>query len=184
MAGNEGSDLGGSGSASNGNDGNSINEDGYIVIDPTAVGTGAGAGNSDGGNPDGEPIKRRRGRPPGSGRKAGTPGKAKTSQVDISGLEKILLSMHTMIAAAVKAPELAIKEDEAKILASAVSEVSKYYDIGISEKAQAWTNLTMVCGAIYGPKIFMMVNKPKQKHNTNNVVGFQGVGWNSPDAAS
>lgn len=103
----------------------------------------------------GEP-KKRRGRPPGSG-KGKTPGssspKSKTVPTLI-GIEKILLSMHMMGAAMIGVPELQLSEDESKQLADSIERVAALYDMGMSEKAIAWSQLLMVAGATYGPRIF------------------------------
>jgi hypothetical protein len=88
-----------------------------------------------------------------TGRAKGRPEKA--VPVDVSGLEKILLSIHGVLS--LKIPEAALSEPEAHALADAAANVWKYYGDALpmlSPKWQAWTELAMVAGfQVYGPRI-------------------------------
>lgn len=143
---------------------------------PGAGGDGAG---SDGGG-SAEPA-RRRGRKPGSGRKG------KAAALDLSGVEAILLSAHTMLAAMTKTPELIISQDEANKLASAINTVQEHYPVHVDPKAMAWLNLAGVAGMIYGPRIFVAVKRkrespspkseaPKSNARSTDIVVPQGLG--------
>lgn len=148
-----------------------IESDGIAVVDPAAIGAETGAGAD---------APKRRGRKPGSRNSTGTgTGKKSQAALDINGVEKVLFSMHMMLASAVKAPELAISTEEAKMLSTAVGEVSKHYNFGIDEKTQAWVNLVMVAGGIYVPRIIMMVKPKKKPQSTETNVSEGTLSWNN-----
>lgn len=69
--------------------------------------------------------------------------------------------MHGMAAAFLQTPELAIDGEEAKLLADAIAEVGKHYNIAPDPVTQAWLNLSMVVGAVYGPRVLVMWHKTK-----------------------
>jgi hypothetical protein len=138
------------------------------VVDPAlardTTGTAARPGNSDAtgnatepatGEPAAEPERRGRGRPPGSTNKPKAAGgvKAETDKpLNINGVEKILFSIHTVLAAIADTSEIAIDEKEAKELAAAIAGVTNEYIIVMSPKTAAWMELGRVCGVIYGPR--------------------------------
>ena len=84
----------------------------------------------------------------------------------------MLLSIHGIGASLLKTPELAIDEGEAKMLASAVSEVSKHYEVlsKVSGEAVAWTHLISVCAIVYGPRIFAVRNRRPQREEPAQVT--------------
>lgn len=123
----------------------SVNGRTDIDVDPTAI-------ERDGGNTgepitrlnkDGTPRKRR-------GRKAGS---AKTSNLDVSGLESLLYAVHMGLASVAKVPELRLEQEEAKTLAEASSNVLRHYDIGATQKAFDWAHLAIAIGTVYGSRI-------------------------------
>lgn len=76
------------------------------------------------------------------------------SQAVPGHLTSLLFSIHLMGAQILKVPEMALSEAEAKKLDAAVTEVMRFYtDVEISPVVQAWLNLAMVGGVIYGPRI-------------------------------
>lgn len=88
-------------------------------------------------------TQKRRGRPPGSRNKAsGVP-------LDLGGIEAILLSIHTALAALTKNPKLCLTEAEAKDLAKASANVARHYNVPVTAKVMDWTTLIVVCAAIY-----------------------------------
>lgn len=120
---------------------------GATVIDPASVG---GAGGSGAGAA--EPGPRKRGRPKGWKK----PHKAEsTVHIDLSGLEKILFSIHFGLAMITRVEEFALDETEAKQMAEALAAVSKHYPT-VAEKMGAKSmdhvNLLMVMGGIYGAR--------------------------------
>ena len=89
--------------------------------------------------------KRKRGRPPGS-KNAGT--------INISGVEKLLLGIHTTLHAAFKAPELELGEDEAREMAKAYADVAACYPaLQIPAEVTAIANLCGVVSIVYGSRI-------------------------------
>ena len=128
------------------------------------AGTGAGSGSPDSGS-----GPRRRGRKPGS------TNKPKANTASVVGIEKILLSTHQMMAAFLSVPELAIDEQEAALIASASAEVAKHYDIVPDPKTQAWINLAMALGAVYGPRAYIIYNKSRQPAQSDPVPFNGGV---------
>jgi hypothetical protein len=106
---------------------------------------------------DGEAPKKRRGRPPGSGKSAGvktSSAKPKAVPTSLDGIEKILLSLHMMGASMLNVPELMLSEKEASDLSEAIARVAALYDFGASEKTLAWTNLAVCMGGMYGTRFF------------------------------
>lgn len=158
------------------------NASGLTIIDPADIDGSAGDGNSDGrntGDNAGEPVRKRRGRPAGSARTA----RAKKATLDINGVEGILLSAHTLLAAIAKTPELILDKDEAKQLAEGIANVSRHYDLETTQKGMDWGNLIMVVGMIYGTRIFAIRAKKASSKKpdvpqtmASNVVDIPGVG--------
>lgn len=103
-----------------------------------------------------QPAPRRgRGRPPGpSNTEKGHAAKADATPrgVNIDGVEKILFSIHTVMAAMSGVPELNLDEQEAKDVAKAVQAVGEHYKIILDPKTAAWLELGRVCGVVYGPR--------------------------------
>jgi hypothetical protein len=80
-----------------------------------------------------------------------------------------------MMASLLQTPELMIAPDEAKMLADGVNNVARHYDIIADEKTAAWVNLAMVCGAVYGPRVFVLWTKKKDAPKTPpNVTSLFG----------
>lgn len=138
---------------------------------------GAAAGAQAGGA-QGATGKRKRGRPPGSGRKAGQA--KKTNSASLEGIEGMLLSIHLMGAAMLSVPELALTESEAKKMSQAIARVAELYDFGMSEKMLAWSNLMLCFGGIYGTRAFAYSNRMKAEARRKPKV----VDINSQNAAS
>lgn len=133
---------GGSGGAGTG-----VSDAGILIIDPAAVDSGSD-GDGNGTDTTGEPRKRR-------GRKPGSRNAAKaSSKLDVSGVESILFSAHAMLASLTKVNELSIEKEEAATLAQAISNVSRHYDVAANQQTLDWANLIMVCGSLYGSRMF------------------------------
>lgn len=162
---------------------------------------------SDGGSSDGGTGKRGRGRPRKSdtGSASGTAstgkpanaGKAapQKAKANVSGIEKILFSLHLGVAKFTKIEELALDREESKVLAEAVAEVSSHYNVEINPKTAAWLGLVTAFGTIYGPRVAAfgvrkkmeraMSNdgeitgdvKPADMGNTGKVVQMTNIGF-------
>jgi hypothetical protein len=122
--------------------------------------------------------------------KDGTPrrkrGEGKARQANVENtrvisvqLEKVLFSLHTMAAATLREPELAIDEDEARILAGAVEKVANAYNFSamFSPKAQAGVDLCIALVTVYGHRVMTMAKRPK--HTVRNVTPIDKVGQQS-----
>lgn len=140
---------------------------GAIFIDPASVGQNSGSDGGGSGDIASEPRKRR-------GRKPGSRNTKSAPSLDISGLEKILLSAHTMLAA-VTSPVMVIDGEEAKLMATGISNVARHYDVSATEKTLDWANLFMALGAVYGPRIMTMDWKRKPKAAAEKPTQTNGV---------
>jgi hypothetical protein len=147
-----------------------------LARDTTGTAARAGTGNptgtapepasGTGPEPQPEPIRRGRGRPPGSTTKPKAESGLSEKPLNINGVEKILFSIHTILAAVADTEELAIDEKEAKELAAAIAGVTNEYLIVMSPKTAAWVELGRVCGVIYGPRAVNVWFEAKhRKHN-------------------
>ena len=95
-------------------------------------------------------------------------GTSKTqTSLDLSGAAPILFSIHAMLAAATKCPELGINEMESKNLAEAAGKVMRHYDVQTTQKTLDWINLAMVVGACYGPRVFAIGQRQKNERINN-----------------
>ena len=124
----------------------------YVPINPEELDPGASVissdsvGSSAGSTGDVAPKKR--------GRKPGSKNAPKEKNVDLKGVESLLLSIHTILATSTQIPELVLDKDEAHRVAEAIANVSRHYDMGASEKMVDWGNLFLVFGAVYGTRIW------------------------------
>jgi hypothetical protein len=123
--------------------------DGIPTVDPASLTAEA----------EGEPGKRKRGRPAGS---KNATGKSTTKEVS-EDLTSILYSLHAMGAAMLKTPELELTPDEAERLGKAVNRVNREYgNIVMPPKTAATINLLIVAGGIYGPRLIAIRNNKKK----------------------
>lgn len=114
-------------------------------------------------NKDGS-IAKKRGRKAGSGGTASRASTAKTQTPD--GISSVLFSLHAMAASFVKVEELAIDKKEADMLASAINDVQKFYDVQASAEVLLWVNVFGVAAAVYGPRIAaVMMRKRAEKES-------------------
>lgn len=149
-----------------------VGGDKFETISPDDARTGSA------GHTDSEP-KRKRGRPKGSGSGSSTKTGSKDS-LHIVGTAPILLSIHAMLAGMLKTPELELDPSEAKLLGDAAENVMKHYDVTASAKTIAWVNLAMICGQVYGPRIFAMQMRKRPVasvhplHSSGQVINPQG----------
>ena len=94
------------------------------------------------------PVKRRRGRQPGSKNRVSesvtqeVPNLVKT----LASVEAMVFSLHLMGASALAVPELAMSREQSKDVADAIAEVAKHYNFGVDPKTIAWFNLSCVLG--------------------------------------
>lgn len=154
------------------------------IVDPgsgdvTGASFGAGDGDSDrsGNNngdslgefdPGGEPVRKRRGRQPGTKNKP----KEASFSGSLKGVEQLLITVHMMGAALLKVPEFQISPEEAHGLTEAINGVTKHYSVAISEKTLAWANLISMGVGIYGSRLIALkLKKDREKVKKLETVG-------------
>jgi hypothetical protein len=80
-----------------------------------------------------------------------------------------------MLAKLTNTAELELEPEEAARLAEAIERVD-VFPSWLSEKQQAWVNLTIVAGTIYGPRLFVIrarhAREEKEKKGPAAVVGI------------
>jgi hypothetical protein len=111
-------------------------------------------------NKDGSPRKKR-GR--AKGYKLGSRAKKSDPVLNISGIEKLLLSIHGMAAAFTKTPELTLETQEATSLAEGIADVAQYYPLDLAPEVLAWCNLFMIAIPIYGSRVYLVVERKKEE---------------------
>jgi hypothetical protein len=63
------------------------------------------------------------------------------------------MAIHLGLSTVTKCPEFELEQSESDRLAKAAEGVARHYNIEASEKALAWTNLTVVAFSMYTPRI-------------------------------
>lgn len=164
-----------------GTDASDGGSDASLAIDPEA----AIASGSDGtGSGEAEPVKRRRGRPPGSKNKSGGNGQSSNSRVLTGGIEQTLLSVHMMAAAYFRAPHWQLEEQEAKNLAKAIDAVQAHYDIpGLNEEHACLLALAISIGTVYGPRVIISM-RGKDKAKAGQAASEQRAREGQPQSAA
>ena len=123
-------------------------------------------------NKDGTPRKRR-----GEGKQSkATP---QDRSFVTANLEKVLYALHTMAAGLLAEPDLAIDEDESKLLAEAVEKVANAYNFTtlLSPKTQAGVDMIIALATVYGPRVIKIAKRPK--HPMRNVTPISQTGTES-----
>lgn len=152
----------GTGNGPIGDDANAGHDGGDVADSDSGAGD-ASPGSIDGiavGNlGDAAPVKRGRGRPPGSG-KAGvkqgagrTVTQAKAAPASVVGIEALLLGLHSIAASLTKVEEIALDKTEANQLAQALAAVNVHYQKAVDPKLLAWMGVVAVAGQVYGPRV-------------------------------
>jgi hypothetical protein len=77
----------------------------------------------------------------------------KGSPLSVNSVEFALSGIHALLAAGLAAPELALQEAEAKIVAENIVAVARHYDLQATAKATDWGNLIVSLGVVYGGRI-------------------------------
>lgn len=121
----------------------------FSFIDPSSIGSEGSSGNSDS-VVTGEPVRKRRGRKPGSKNSKGA------QTIPVEGFASILFQSHAMLAALTKTQEMELAPDEAMNLAQAIANVSRHYDVQLAAKTIDWTNLLMAAATVYGTRLMAM----------------------------
>jgi len=77
------------------------------------------------------------------------------------------------LATTLKVPELALDPREGQQLALALQNLQRFYNIQMTEKALAWSNLTMTCATIYATRaaaIGARLKHEKQNPRQDNII--------------
>lgn len=144
----------------------------FLIDDSGSNGTATGDGfdpaihvSRDKRNADGS-YTRKRGRRAGStasGNHRGESSRKANHTASVESLTRVLAVLHLGIAAATKAPEMALEDQEAEALATATSNVLKEFDIQPNPKVEALVALAMTAGSIYGPRIYLIGERRKRE---------------------
>lgn len=144
--------------------------------------------------PDIQPPKKRRGRPPKNPQlqeQSTSPGNEakpkraytkKTERVTFDSdstrkLAKQLEGIHLMIASITKLNELCISDVESMMLAQSLQTMSAEYNLSLDGKTGATIQLVATAAMIYVPRVIVINNKIKQAQQPrNNVVDLGIVG--------
>ena len=88
----------------------------------------------------------------------------KPKGIDEGVLSKQLVGLHLIAAEVLKMPEIAIDQDEAELLANAISGIAKEYNLAVSGKTAAWLGLAGAAAMVYAPRAIVIAKKmPKRK---------------------
>ncbi|MDE2102806.1 MAG: hypothetical protein KGL39_36515 [Patescibacteria group bacterium] len=98
-------------------------------------------------------------------------------------MENILFSSHMMLAGITQVSELSLDQQEAKLLADAINNVARHYDMSATQKQIDWTNAIMVAGMIYGTR-FMAIRAKKKEEPIQAAPMPQAPPKNANGAAS
>ena len=80
--------------------------------------------------------------------------KRRSSKIDFSGVESLLVSIHMGLAHLLDFKDLELTTAEAKRLADATANVARHYDLpDLPQKTVDWVMLMIALAAIYGPRI-------------------------------
>jgi len=99
------------------------------------------------GGETGEPLKKRRGRKPGSTNKQ----KENAGRLAIGANQ--IQGLHVVLAKLTGQPIFEISEFEAQMLASSIANVSEHYDLTASSKTMAIVGLCGAIGIVYVPRV-------------------------------
>jgi hypothetical protein len=175
-------------------------------IDPASIGPGTDNGTDDDNyardadgnvkrNKDGSP-QRKRGRKSGSaGSRNATGGASRKDDLkgSIDALTNILALTHMGIATVSNTPEMALSEDEAKLLANAAVPVLEQFDFKPDPRFTAVFGLVVVAGQIYVPRaVLIRMRKAEERaarakpvyeststaHQNDAFEGLGGAGYN------
>lgn len=123
-----------------------------------------------------------RARKPRGPNKRKQPQAGETAALNINGVEKILFSIHAVMAGVTATPELMLDESESKKLAKAIEGVTDQYKLTLDPKIAAYIDLATTLGMIYGPRgvaIYvrkkMEKAKPVQRAQEGNVTELRPV---------
>ena len=98
------------------------------------------------------------------GRKPGQKNKEKTDTTSIKSLSSLLFVVHVSLANLVKSPSLMLNQEECDKLAEATANVSKHYNLSLTEKQRDILAFAFCAGSIYAPRIVQARKEIKEWH--------------------
>lgn len=151
------------------------------AVDPSDFLTGK-SGNSEAGSvaETGNPVKRKRGRPAGSGNKKTENSSTVGEESSVEGIAAAIILVHSAVA--LRVPEMDISEEEAAKLAAAWKRLEKYYPRVakiFSDKITDHLAFFSALSLVYGPRIAAIglrirTEQQKKREETAPVVDMQG----------
>jgi hypothetical protein len=164
--------------------GNNSGDSGVASVDPSAISASAAAARESGGDTGGKAKRYRRTKAElerdGYKPKAGTERASTASKkapLTVDGLAFSLSGIHALLAVTLSTPELAWKDEEAKIVAENMVAVSRHYDIQASQKAIDWGNLTVALGTVYARKIGPIFIRKSREANAARKAAQSSMGF-------
>lgn len=151
--------------------GNIDSTTGFVIIDPGSRSGRGRSGDSDGDGTDSG--QRRRGRPRSTS--SGSTSQKDTSTLAGVDFKDILLSIHLMLAAFLKTPELALDPEEAVKLERSIKRVSKHYPLAVSQKHLDMTMLLATVAEIYGTRAVAIYSNRNSDRDQSRGTGPTGV---------
>jgi hypothetical protein len=133
--------------------------DDVIRIDPGAIDASAtengGSNPKPGYGPNGRKLNRdgseRAQR--GSAGRASPRAAAPQAPLSVDALAFSITGIHALLSATLQIPELALDKSEGDALAKALANLQRFYNIQVTEKALAWSNLAMTLATVYGTRL-------------------------------
>lgn len=107
----------------------------------------------------GRPRKRRAKRGTGGSRQQ----KAQAKKVPVDSLARLLAMAHGALSALTKTPELEITDNEARMLATPLSEIFVLYDVQPPPQLMLAMEMTTAASYVYGPKLYMWRERMKEE---------------------
>ncbi len=118
----------------------------------------------------------KRDKPKGAGKfkqsRAGRKKKVNNDVINALGLS--IYAFHSLIAGALKTPELAISSEQSESLSKALAGLDEVYDIVIPAKTIALGNFLITAISIYAPITISIIQRKKQEKN-KNIVDYDKV---------
>jgi hypothetical protein len=165
--------------------GNNSSDSSVSSVDPRAISAAAAAARSDDASSGGGGPKKRHRRTKAELERDGYQPKAasgssstsKKAPLTVDGLAFSLSGIHSLLAVTLSAPELAWKDDEAKIVAENMVAVSRHYDIQASQKAIDWGNLVIALGTVYGRKVVPLAMRKSREATAARKARMANAGF-------
>lgn len=91
--------------------------------------------------------------------------------LSVNSVEFALTGIHALLAAGLAAPELELKEAEAKTVAENIVAVARHYDLQQTAKATDWGNLIVSLGIVYGGRVIAITTRTNREAAARRASG-------------